>query len=456
MAGMADGDFTKSDLWPHMRYGLPDKVEIVAAQNEAIAAHAVKESGKRDEEYKHTVESFGQMYKMMAAIAAKLNVDDDEIQGAKPASKAVYATKERAADKKVIAQLDATFVSHLLEISADYAGKDFRLKMLQLDSPRVASDQLVEKWAKVVPPKLYETELMVWEGLTEAQKILLYYSMSKKLASAAKQLMAGTAAVGEGEGETESDSITAKKVKKASAAVSPQETTSTSTGRKRTRTTRASQLQTPGSDYLPPLQDSPMSEIHGGHISQLDGAYEVEPTTTMSSPRASFELANRSARQHQHRQSYDTAIPESRSHFTSPRPMSAQVPGRTGGVRFDRPTSTSPAFGLDTVKVLPTKATSRLDVLRDHEYLDPSTPFSQHTMRTISASLQIKPAAAAVSTRVAAEPQLWRQRRTSNLDEGDDEDGSESDHASAGSGKSTKTTIRRYPAIEVEEAEEEL
>ncbi|EME77335.1 uncharacterized protein MYCFIDRAFT_179911 [Pseudocercospora fijiensis CIRAD86] len=43
-----EGDFTQTEHWIKIKYGMPDKADILDAQNQTIAKHMVKEAGKRD------------------------------------------------------------------------------------------------------------------------------------------------------------------------------------------------------------------------------------------------------------------------------------------------------------------------------------------------------------------------------------------------------------------------
>ena len=58
---LAEGDFTKSSHWPRLKYGLPDKSDILEAQNQTMAKHMVKEAETRRDEQKQTLERFDKL-----------------------------------------------------------------------------------------------------------------------------------------------------------------------------------------------------------------------------------------------------------------------------------------------------------------------------------------------------------------------------------------------------------
>lgn len=87
-------------------------------------------------------------------------------------------------DKKVVAGLDESFQSEVFALTVDYVDasnkkeKDTDL-LKQMDSKTVGQRDLVAKWAKHVENKLRFQFQTTWEGLTEAQRKLLYFIMAK-------------------------------------------------------------------------------------------------------------------------------------------------------------------------------------------------------------------------------------------------------------------------------------
>ncbi|KAK4954834.1 hypothetical protein LTR10_007026 [Elasticomyces elasticus] len=236
---LADGDFTKSANWPRIKYGLPDKADILDAQNQILGAHMVKEATKREDEFELITENFDKMHKLMSALAKDRAIDPVIIASTKPTKSQDKAKQQIAEDKARIAELDSDFVSRLVTISANYGGKQFEKVMMVSDVIRVDADNLVGKWADYVEPKLMGEEQEIWTSLTDSQMKLLYFAMSSELRKAKKEL--------------EGEKPAAKKRKgaatgAAATSVDPEETPSNRGGTKRKAATTVG-MPTPGGAF---------------------------------------------------------------------------------------------------------------------------------------------------------------------------------------------------------------
>ncbi|KAK5702458.1 hypothetical protein LTR17_022291 [Elasticomyces elasticus] len=188
MDDLPDGDFTKSELWPQIVIGLPDKNDIILVQNHIMAKHMVKESEKQEAAHALTTSNIAKLHKLITAMANNAGIDEDLLISSKPSSKRTAGVKKVNADAEVVKNLEPAFIKRVIEISADYAGQKYSLTMVQIRTAKVTSDNLIGKWIEVVEPKLYQDEKRIWHGLSDLQKELLYFATSKGIAEAAKGL----------------------------------------------------------------------------------------------------------------------------------------------------------------------------------------------------------------------------------------------------------------------------
>ncbi|KAK5729970.1 hypothetical protein LTR17_011487 [Elasticomyces elasticus] len=205
MDNLAEGDFTKSDHWPQVVLGLPDKNDILVVQNKVMAAHMVKEAAKQDAANALNTENFSKLFTLMTGIATKSGMSEEDIAALKPGSRKGTAAKKVTTDKDVITKLDKAFLQRVEQLSADYAGSNYGKLMLQIKTERVVNDNLIGKWANAVKPKLLTMETEIWEGLNEAQLDQLYLVTSKSVSTTMKAVAAAAAAKNTS-GAAESDS----------------------------------------------------------------------------------------------------------------------------------------------------------------------------------------------------------------------------------------------------------
>lgn len=117
-----------------------------------------------------------------AAIAAKLEIDEETIQASKPI-KARAGKQKIDADKEAVNNLGEALMVEVLSLTDDYvtASKKKATDVLkQIDSKSASRGELVKKWAAHVTSKLRQMFKQEWAGLNEAQLKLLFVQMSRQ------------------------------------------------------------------------------------------------------------------------------------------------------------------------------------------------------------------------------------------------------------------------------------
>ncbi|KAK5740525.1 hypothetical protein LTR17_004562 [Elasticomyces elasticus] len=206
MDDLPEGDFTKSNYWPEVVLGLPDKNDFLLVQNKVMARHMVKEAAKQDAANALNTDNFSKLFTLMTGIATKSGMIEEEIAALKPASRKGTAAKKVTTDKDVVTKLDKAFLQRVEQLSADYAGSNYGKLMLQIKTERVVNDDLIGKWANAVKPKLLTMETEIWESLNEAQLDQLYLVTSKSVSTTMKAAAAAATAAKNTSGGAESDS----------------------------------------------------------------------------------------------------------------------------------------------------------------------------------------------------------------------------------------------------------
>ena len=54
---LPEGNFLDTEFWPRLVSGMPDKSDLIAAQNEVLAAQAITERKERNDQHRQVMEA---------------------------------------------------------------------------------------------------------------------------------------------------------------------------------------------------------------------------------------------------------------------------------------------------------------------------------------------------------------------------------------------------------------
>lgn len=157
---LGDGDFTKTKLWPRVQYGIPDKADVLDAQNQVLAAFMIKEAAKRREFEASTTTLLNSIAQALK-IKPKLSTSSTIISSRQSGSRATSPPTATAA------AISAELAAKVLEFTKLYkqSSPDGLTKVRQSKN----MNQKVEKWKGFMESMLEEDHLKIFQGLTASQ-----------------------------------------------------------------------------------------------------------------------------------------------------------------------------------------------------------------------------------------------------------------------------------------------